>query len=210
MPRKACLVDIAQCPIFRGERNRTELSHWPCSLLCSLLKQEEPWGGRLPDFGIWTCLPPAPLWFSCGFSFPGTRWAVMCVQHWPAAVALEDAHGLCGWSLLWCFHGVWGLKSAPSSGHVSSFPFQSFYESPWRKERIQAASQDHTDPLSPCFSQRSRRQNTREWVPVIHWSWIVLKCVLQNKWAENSTKILSFVFLKMLKWWWVTSAQDVL
>lgn len=85
----------------------------------------------------------------CGFPvgfIPGTRWAVMCVQHWSAALALEDAHGLWGRTFMWCLHGVGSLKGAPSSGHVSSFPFHSFCERPWREERIQAASQDSQTP----------------------------------------------------------------
>lgn len=90
----------------------------------------------------------APLLPHCDFLVEFWFWsqlAVMCVQHWPAAVALEDARGLWGWTLLWCLHGVGDLKGVPCSGHVSSFHLQSFFEGPWRKEHIQVASQDHTD-----------------------------------------------------------------
>lgn len=105
--------------------------------------------------------------FPVGFWFlePDGQWCVSSTDllHWPWRMLIS-----CGAEpLLWCLHGMGGLKSAPSSGHMSSFPFQSFCEGPWKEERIQAASQDDTDPwtmpnLSPCFSQRSRRENTRK------------------------------------------------
>lgn len=79
--------------------------------------------------------------------------------------------------------GVGGLKGAPSSGYVSSFPFQSFCDGPWREERIWGIRQDHTDPRTVSnFSPFQPKIQEG----VIHL--IVLKYVLQSTSKINQQK----------------------